>query len=141
MDNNCIYCAQGDSLDKLMVYICDLKFSKLYLFRDQTHYGRCVVACNKHVKELYDLQPDEVAAFSNDIANAAKAIAKTVSPVKINYGMYGDKMSHVHCHVVPKDESAPNFGGTFAMAYSPPKHLSEEEYRVLIEKIKENLEV
>ena len=133
---DCMYCNPGERLDQLMIYICDLSICKAYLFRDQTHYGRCVVACNKHVKEMYDLPPEEINLYANDIALVAKAIAEVVSPVKINYGMYGDKMIHLHCHVVPKQENAPDFGGTFQMSYQPPKHLSETENQALITKLK-----
>ena len=42
--DNCLYCRNKAVLDELMIKICDLDVSTLYLFREQTHKGRCVVA-------------------------------------------------------------------------------------------------
>ena len=131
-----MYCVCDKRLTDLMIYICDLEISKLYLFRDQTHYGRCVVACNKHVREMYELTDEELTLYARDVARAARAISEIVSPVKINYGTYGDIVSHLHCHLVPKQKTDADFGGTFIMSCDPPKHLTDQEYQEIIERIK-----
>lgn len=135
IDQNCMYCVENDHRDSLMIRLCELPASVVYLFREQTYYGRCVVASKSHVKELFELEPQERAAFMDDVARVARAINETVSADKMNYGIYGDKVPHLHVHLVPKREGGRGFGGTFEMMCTPPTHLSEEEYKKLGEQL------
>ncbi len=136
---SCLYCDDKAKLDSLMIPICDLKVSKLYLFREQTYYGRCVVAYKDHGRELFDLSDEEVAELFADVKRVGAAINKAVKPAKVNYGMFSDTLPHLHVHIAPKQEGGHTFGGTFEMNVNPPKYLTDEEYEVIINKIKENL--
>ena len=138
-DGNCFYCAQDKSLTDLMIKICELESSTLYLFKEQTYRGRCVVAFKEHKSEIFNLDDEELSLFMKDVARAAKAMNTAFSPDKINYGAYADKMTHLHFHIVPKYENGPNWGGTFEMSPANKILLSDEEYVALITKIKENL--
>lgn len=137
-DQNCFYCQKDQRLYDLMIEICELEVSTLFLFKEQTYRGRCLVAYKNHVNELFELSDDERNAFMKDVARAARAMSKAFSPRKINYGAYADTLAHAHFHLVPKYENGPTFGGTFEMN---PKaiYLSDSEYAGLIEKIKSNL--
>lgn len=135
----CMYCAENDTLLGMMMPLAELPMSNVYLFRDQTYYGRCVVAYKKHADELFELPDEDRDAFMKDVAKVAGAISKVTGAEKINLAMYGDKVKHVHFHVVPKQVDGPGFGGTFEVTCNPPKHLSEEEYGKIINAIKENL--
>lgn len=137
--DECLYCKNKAKLDSLMLYIADLGVTKLYLFKEQTYYGRCVIAYKDHGKELYDLTAEESAAFIADMQRVGKAITKAVNPAKVNYGMFSDTLPHLHVHIVPKQEGGYGFGGTFEMNVNPPKYLTDEEYKEIIEKIKSNL--
>lgn len=138
MDKNCAYCMENERLDAFGIKICELSQSKVYLFKEQSHKGRVVVAHKKHVSEIIDLDKNEREGFIEDIAKVSKAIHKAFSPKKVNYGAYGDTGSHLHFHLVPKYEDEFEWGGVFAMN---PKRvtLSDSEYAEIIEKIKENL--
>lgn len=136
---DCLYCENKEKLDSLMIYIADLGVSKLYLFKEQTYYGRCVMAYNKHAVELTELSDEESALFIKDMQRAGKAISKTVNPAKVNYGMFSDTLPHLHVHIVPKQVGGYSYGGTFDMNVQPPKYLSDDEYKEIIEKIKSNL--
>ena len=58
----CFYCTRNQELADLMIEVCELPHSTVYLFRNQFFTGRCVVAYNKgHPRELYDLTPAERA--------------------------------------------------------------------------------
>jgi ATP adenylyltransferase len=122
-----------------MIEICKLEASTLYLFKEQTYRGRCVVAYNGHKNELFDLNNEERAVYMNDVARVAGAISKAFSADKINYGAYADTMTHLHYHIVPKYKNGPSFGGTFEMMPKDKVLLKDEEYNELINKIKENL--
>lgn len=136
---NCLYCKNKEKLDSLMIPICDLSVTKLYLFREQTYYGRCVIAYKDHAVDLTELGPEDSAAFIADMQKVGKALIKAVNPAKVNYGMYSDTLPHLHVHIVPKQKDGYSFGGTFEMNVNPPKYLSDEEYNEIITKIKENL--
>ena len=134
-DKNCAYCAEGELVDKFGIKIRELAASKVYLFREQSHLGRVIVASKHHVSEIVDLSPRDRQAFLEDVATVAKALHKVFNPKKVNYGAYGDTGCHLHFHLVPKYENdAFEWGGTFAM--NPQrKFLTDAEYAELVAKI------
>jgi len=138
--NPCIYCAKDKRLTDLMIEICELDSSIVYLFKEQTYKGRSVVAYKKeHKDEIFELSEDEMISFTKDVARVAKAIKTAFNPGKINYGAYGDKMPHIHFHIVPKYEDAPKWGSTFDMQPDEKVYLSNEGYAEVIEVIKKSL--
>lgn len=138
IDPNCSYCAEGELVAKFGIKICELPASKVYLFKEQSHKGRCIVASKFHVSEMIELSEEERNAFFADVNKVANAIHTAFHPDKINYGAYGDTGHHLHFHLVPKYKDEFEWGGTFAM---DPKQitLSEQEYEALIEELKANL--
>lgn len=138
-DENCFYCQKSPDLYEIMIEICPLTVSTLYLFKDQTHKGRCVVAYKDHVKDISDLNDKELLLFMKDVTKASRAISKAFSPDKVNYGAYADTLHHLHFHIVPKYKGQVEFGGTFAMSRDDKVTLSSEEYQKIIDDIKQNL--
>jgi Diadenosine tetraphosphate (Ap4A) hydrolase and other HIT family hydrolases len=131
---DCLYCQRNDLQESIMIEMCDLSVSTLFLFKEQSHPGRCIVAYKDHVKELFELSETERNAFIADVCQAAAAIQKAFSPEKMNYGAYSDKLPHLHMHLVPKYEDEFEFGGIFEM--NPQKvYLTDDEYNTVIEKI------
>lgn len=134
----CLYCQNNQTLHDLMIEITTLSVSRLFLFKEQTYHGRCLVAYKDHVHDLNMLSEEERNAFMADVVRVTKAMQKVFNPQKINYGAYSDKLSHLHFHLAPKYEDGPDFGGTFTM--NPQKvYLPEEEYQEMIAKIKAEL--
>jgi len=122
----------------LMMEICDLDVSTVFLFKEQTYKGRCVVAYKKHDVELYELDDKELLAFMKDVNKVASAMKKLFNAAKINYGAYSDKLPHLHIHLVPKYIDGTDFGGVFVM--NPQQtYLSESEYETMINDIKNEL--
>jgi len=136
---DCFYCRQDQRLHDLMIAIAPLSASTLYLFREQTHRGRCVVAYRGHVNELFELPAAELARFMQDVAQAARAIKTACGPKKINYGAYSDKLPHLHMHLVPKYEGGASWGSTFEMMPATKKLLADVESAELIAAIKRAL--
>lgn len=114
-DENCAYCVEGQLVNIFGIKIGELESSKVYLFREQSHPGRVIVAHKKHVSEIVDLTKEERALYMEDIAKVAKAMHKLFHPDKVNYGAYGDIGSHLHFHIVPKYKDGYEWGGVFAM--------------------------
>lgn len=137
---DCFYCRKDQRLHDLMIEVASLRASTLYLFKEQTHHGRCVVAYRAHVNELFELPDAEIALFMQDVARAAKAIKRSTGAAKINYGAYSDKLPHLHMHLVPKYPDGLNWGSTFAMMPDPKILLTDAEYQSLASGIRQYLE-
>ncbi len=136
---DCLYCRRDQRLQDLMLEITPLAVSTLYLFKEQTHRGRCVVAYRAHVNELFELPDAELAQFTADVARAAKAIKAAFAPNKINYGAYSDKLPHLHMHLVPKYEGGAAWGAPFEMMPANKVLLTESNYAAVIAAIRAKL--
>lgn len=121
-----------------MIEVVKLSVSRLFIFKEQTYRGRCLVAYDGHVDDLNLLSDDERNAFMADVAKATRAMQKVFNPDKINYGAYSDTLSHLHFHLVPKYVGGPDFGGVFRM--NPQAvYLSDEEYARMADDLKKEL--
>lgn len=138
MPQNCLYCHNKELLDSLMIKVADLTVSRVYLFKEQSHPGRCVVAYKDHVGQQFEIPEEDWVRFMLDVRKVALAIDKVFHPTKINFGAYSDTLKHAHWHIVPKYEGEFEFGGTFEM--NPKKtYLSDDEYSAMIGRIQEAL--
>jgi diadenosine tetraphosphate (Ap4A) HIT family hydrolase len=132
----CRYCSKGTDIAEV---VADLEVSTLYLTKDQSYKGRCILALNDHKTELFQLGPDELQAFSRDMARAAKALHEVFRPGKINYAAFGDTYPHVHFHLVPKYEGGKSWGSQFDLPLSSTNLASREELTARIDEIKNKL--
>ncbi len=139
-DTNCAYCMQGDLVAQFAYPVCQMKTGFLYVFKEQSKPGRCILAYKDHVSEIIDLTDEERNDFFADVAAVARAIHKAYHPDKVNYGAYGDTGGHLHFHLVPKYKGGDEWGGTFTMN-SGKTILTEEEYKEMAAKILANLEI
>ena len=127
----CLYCQNNETLHNLMIEIAQLSVSRVFLFKEQTYRGRCLVAYKDHVNDLNELSDEDRNAFMADVARVTRAMQKAFQPEKINYGAYSDKLSHLHFHLAPKYVDGPDYGGVFQM--NPGKvYLTDAEYQELI---------
>jgi len=133
---NCRYCSKGTDI---MEVVADLEVSTLYITKDQSYKGRCILGLNDHKTELFQLGPEELQAFSRDMARAAKALYETFKPGKINYAAFGDTYPHVHFHLVPKYEGGKSWGSQFDLPLSSTDIASPEELASRIKEIKQRL--
>ena len=135
---NCLYCKNKALLYELMIKICDLEVSTLYLFKEQSHPGRVVLAYKEHIGEQFEIPEADYLRFMLDLRRVGKALEETFHPAKVNFGAYSDTLKHAHWHIVPKYEGEFEFGGVFAM--NPKQtYLTEEEYAERIRLIREAL--
>ena len=125
----CLYCQNNETLHNLMIEIAQLSVSRVFLFKEQTYRGRCLVAYKDHANDLNEL---------SDVTRVTRAMQKAFQPEKINYGAYSDKLSHLHFHLAPKYVDGPDYGGIFQM--NPGKvYLTDAEYQELIDAVRANL--
>ena len=134
----CLYCTNNETLHSLMIEICHLRVSRLFLFKEHTYRGRCLVAYDHHVNDLNELSESERNDFMADVCQATSAMQRAFKPEKINYGAFSDTLSHLHFHLVPKYIGGPDYPGLFRM--NPDEvYLSDEEYSDMISRIRAEL--
>lgn len=112
---NCAYCMKGDLVAKFGYFCCEMESSNVYIFKEQSHPGRVIVAHKKHVSEIIELTDEERNQFFKDINTVSNAIHKVFNPDKVNYGAYGDTGHHLHFHLVPKYKDEFEWNGVFLM--------------------------
>ena len=136
----CFYSEEHhEGREAIMFKVGEMKAGTLYLFKDQAHKGRCVLALKSHHRELWECEPQERADFAEDLARASKAIQDLWGCTKLNLASFGDTNPHLHFHIVPKYEGGFEFGGGFEITNPQPVHLAEEEYQGMIGELKEKL--
>lgn len=130
----CKYCAPTGTPDAhTMPFIAALRVSDVFLFPDQTHRGRCVVAFRgQHVEELHTLTEAERNAFSADVAQVSAVVQALTQCDKINYAAYGDLAPHLHFHIVPKHKNGPHWGEPFVLNPVPLTTLDANDEQALI---------
>lgn len=108
---NCPICAPREASNAYHEKVADLSVSTLYLQRNQTYRGYCVLIFNpRHVTGIEKLTPEEYTALSADVYRAAQAIAKTVNPDHMNYATLGNVIPHLHYHLIPRYKNDPRWG-------------------------------
>lgn len=136
---SCFYCEKDQRLLALMTPLAELRWADVYLFHDQKHQGRCVAALKDHKDELWQLPSEQRDGFFGDVSLAAEAVSRYAKADKINYAVYGDKVSHFHVHLVPKKEGGLQWGVPFTDDL-PKVNLPPEEFRAMGLMILEQLE-
>lgn len=111
----CPYCQQDETLCSFAYPVCSLSSSSLYLFREQSYPGRCLLVLNRHAEEYSQLTSEERQALQEDLYKVSQALEKLYHPGKINLGVFGDTVRHFHIHIVPKYVQGLDWGGMFQM--------------------------
>jgi diadenosine tetraphosphate (Ap4A) HIT family hydrolase len=82
--------------------VADLAMSRLRLSVHQSLPGYCVLLCKKHVREPYELSPEDQMLFFADMMRVGKALEQTFDAVKMNFELLGNAVPHLHCHIKPR---------------------------------------
>ena len=56
---DCLYCQNNETLHNLMIEIAQLSVSRVFLFKEQTYRGRCLVAYKDHANDLNELSDED----------------------------------------------------------------------------------
>ena len=131
---DCFYCLKDERLHELMIPLCSLEYSDVYLFRDLKHLGRVVVALKEHKDEIWQLSDSQRNGFFREVSAVSEAVSSAFAADKVNCAVYGDLVSHFHVHVVPKKKDMLQWGVPFTDTL-PKVFLSDEDYRLCAEKI------
>jgi len=88
-----------------------LTISSLYLAKNQTYRGQCVLVFDpRHVSRVDQLSRPEWISLAGDLFTAQQAVARTVQPDHINIEQLGNVVPHLHWHIVPRYVGDPRWG-------------------------------
>ena len=91
--------------------VAKLGISSLYLAKNQTYRGQCVLIFDaRHAARPDELTAQEWAAFCADLYAAQGAVMRAVRPDHINIESLGNVVPHLHWHVVPRRLGDPRWG-------------------------------
>jgi diadenosine tetraphosphate (Ap4A) HIT family hydrolase len=119
--------------------ISELDVSVVELNSDQLFRGYTFVTYKEHVTELYHLSLDERTRFCGEMIRVAKALDEVLHPDKMNYELLGNTSAHMHWHLIPRYKNDGFWGRPIWVRRHKEKRLADEEYRELIETIREHL--
>jgi len=96
--------------DEYGLAVADLRFSRLFLAKNQYVPGYCFMICRRHVIEPHELTADERMMFFDDLALVGKGLQEAFNADKMNYNILGNVVPHLHAHIIPRyfTDSAPN---------------------------------
>ncbi|MPM45180.1 hypothetical protein SDC9_91866 [bioreactor metagenome] len=132
----CYYCERDEAFCELLFELCDLRASKVFFCKDQTLPGRCTIMFKEHYEELYQIPKSERDVYLDDVCALAETITELYHADKINYGIYGDRVRHVHFTICPKYKGKIGWGGTFEMFPEDRVFLTPEEYRLQMDSLR-----
>ncbi|MDR3086451.1 MAG: HIT family protein [Azoarcus sp.] len=75
---------------------------RVILVPDPDYPGYCRVVWNRHVAEMSDLDTDEQHRFMDVVLAVERALRVLMNPDKINLASFGNKVPHLHWHVIAR---------------------------------------
>ena len=111
----CLYCEKNEKMQSFTYPVCELSTADLYLNREQSYPGRCILVLRRHAEEFDELTAEERAALQDDLSRVTAALRKIYRPGKVNFGVFGDTVRHFHIHIVPKYPDGADWNGIFQM--------------------------
>jgi diadenosine tetraphosphate (Ap4A) HIT family hydrolase len=107
----CSACANGrtdDIGDGVRFFAGEV--SDAYLMRSPKLPGYSVVTWRgRHVADPTMLEPDEISCYWAEVSTVARVIEAVYSPCHLNFQLLGNRMPHVHTHLIARylDDEAP----------------------------------
>ena len=87
-------------------------FARVVLVGDADHPGFCRVILNAHKKEMTDLAEVERNRLMDTVYVVEKLLRELLQPEKINLASFGNRVPHLHWHVIPRYADDPHFPGS-----------------------------
>ncbi len=120
--------------------IAELSVSTAILNRDwQFFRGSTILVYKRHDTELHHLSTELQHQFMDDASRVAKALEKTFPNAKLNHGLFGNTIPHLHWHMIVRRKTDPNPKSTIWESDFPKLELSDNEFQETSAEILRNL--
>jgi ATP adenylyltransferase len=131
-DDGCIFCDKPTTGNDEAAFIL-ARTTKAFALLNAYPYnpGHLMVAPFRHVGELEDLQPDELAETTELLQSSIRALKEVSEPHGFNLGMNLGRVAgagipgHVHWHLVPRWNGDTNFMAVLGETRVLPELLAE----------------
>ena len=121
--------------------IREFTYSIARLNRDQYFKGYTFLVFRGHATELYEIGKAEREGFIEEMVAVAEALSQVFKPDKMNYELLGNKMPHLHWHLIPRYKSEPMWGEPVWSSEHFERRLSYKEYQKMIGLVQAKLPV
>jgi diadenosine tetraphosphate (Ap4A) HIT family hydrolase len=121
--------------------IAELGLTVAYLSDDQFFLGWTVLVLKRHATELFDLTRDERTQLIEEVTEIARTLAVVFDAVKVNYELLGNKVPHLHWHIIPRLANDPAPLEPAWRVKHQPKRLSSDELQARISSIRTHLKM
>src|SRR5262245_20746552 len=139
----CVLCAARPETNAEWDLVARLSISTLYLAKNQTYRGQCVLIFDpRHAARPDELTREEWAALSADLHRAAAGVTRTVKPAHVNLASLGNVAPHLHWHVIPRYLGDPRWGAPIWTTQGmdmPDTRLPDAERAALLTSLRESL--
>jgi diadenosine tetraphosphate (Ap4A) HIT family hydrolase len=88
--------------------IAELDTGFAVLSDNQYYPGYTIFLAKQCVPELHDLPADVRSRFLQEMAQVAEAVFRAFTPLKLNYELLGNSVTHLHWHIFPRYAGDPN---------------------------------
>lgn len=105
----CPICDRGEPLD----VIAELESVWITAATTAPLPGYVCAVAKRHVREPYELPPEQRLLFWTEAMGVAEAVARTLQPKKMNYEIHGNTIPHLHMHLFPRFDGDPFEGRPF----------------------------
>jgi len=138
----CPLCAELSRPDRPNSFgfpVADLDVSRLRLAANQAAGGYCVLICRRHVREPFELAPEEQGRYWQDLMRAGRATQAVFDPIKLNFQLLGNAVPHLHTHIVPRYYGDPAPGRPLEPGFASHP-IEPDAAAVLIQRLRAALE-
>ena len=120
--------------------IAELGVCTAILNRDwQFFRGTTILVFQDHVTELHHLSTELQHRFMDDAARMAATLEKSFPNAKLNHGLFGNTMPHLHWHIIVRRATDPDPKTTIWETEFPKLKQSDEDFRKTAAEISQNL--
>ena len=105
--SNCVFCTSDGGE---VIWRSDL--CRVVVAVEPNYPGFLRVVLNAHVKEMTDLAASDRVEIMRVVFAAEAALRQVMRPDKINLATLGNRVPHIHWHVIPRYTDDPHFPDT-----------------------------
>ena len=129
-------CTEGSFPPK----IADLKVSTAILNRNwQFFKGSTLLVYREHITELHHLDPAMQYQFMDDASRVSAALEMAYPGVKLNHGLFGNAVPHLHWHIIVRRSTDPDPRSTIWEFPFDVVEPSEQDLLATVEQIRQYL--
>lgn len=107
---DCPFCRMMAHEKDAVTFVTRTRMGALFLNRDQTFRGRCILMYGEHVEAPTAIDRERFKEFSGEAYDVSVVLLETLGAALVNYAILRNGVAHLHWHLIPRYEGDPNWG-------------------------------